>query len=49
MVHNHELLLEDKVHKLRSYKKIEKAHVDFFSKDEKKLYESFTCLSVSKQ
>ena len=32
MVHNHELLLEDEVHKLRSHKKVEKAHVDFFQK-----------------
>ena len=32
MVHNHELLLEDEVHKLRSHKKVEKAHVDYFQK-----------------
>jgi len=32
MVHNHEMLLEDKVHKLRSHKKVEKAHVDYFQK-----------------
>ena len=32
MVHNHELLLEDEVHKLRSHKKVEKAHVNFFQK-----------------
>ena len=32
MIHNHELLLEDDVHELRSHKKIEKAHVDFFQK-----------------
>jgi len=30
MIHNHELLLEDEVHKLRSHKKVEKALVDFF-------------------
>ena len=30
MVHNHELLLEDEVHKLRSHKKVEKTHVNFF-------------------
>jgi len=32
MIHNHELLLADEVHKLRSHKKVEKAHVDFFQK-----------------
>ena len=32
MIHNHELLLEDKVHELRSHKKFEKAHVNFFQK-----------------
>jgi len=32
MIHNHELLLEDEVHKLRSHKKVEKAHVDCFQK-----------------
>jgi len=32
MVHNHELLLEDEVHKLRSHKKLEEAHVDYFQK-----------------
>ena len=32
MVHNHELLLEDEVHKLRSHKKVEKAHVNYFQK-----------------
>ena len=32
MVHNHELLLEDELHKLRSHKKVEKAHVEFFQK-----------------
>ena len=32
MVHNHELLLEDGVHKLRSHKKVEKVHVEYFQK-----------------
>jgi len=32
MIHNHELLLADEVHKLRSHKKFKKAHVDFFQK-----------------
>ena len=32
MVHNHELLLEDGVHKLRSHKKLEKVHVEYFQK-----------------
>ena len=30
MVHNHELLLEDEIHKLRSHKTVEKTHTDFF-------------------
>ena len=29
MIHNHELLLEDAAHKLRSHKNVEKAQVDF--------------------
>jgi len=31
-IHNHELLLEDDAHKLRSHKKVKKTHVDFFQK-----------------
>ena len=32
MIHNHELLLEDKVYKLRPHKKVQKIHVEFFQK-----------------
>jgi len=32
VVHNHEMFLENKVHKLRSHQKVEKAHVDLFQK-----------------
>jgi len=38
MIHNHELLLEDEVHKLRLDKKGEKAHVDFFKRWEEMVW-----------
>jgi len=49
MVHNHELLLEDEVHKLRSHKKVEKVHVDFFQKMRRNGMISFACVSNSKK
>jgi len=32
MIHNHELLLVDEIYKLRSHKKVEKAHIEFLQK-----------------